>query len=34
MRVIDENRIPPLRKALGRNMIPVPIKALMSVKKV
>lgn len=33
IRVMEENRRPPLLKALGRNMIPVPTKALIRVKK-
>lgn len=32
MRVIEENSMPPFRNALGRNMIPVPMKALRRVK--
>lgn len=30
---MEEKRIPPLLKAFGKNMIPVPTKALSSVKK-
>ena len=31
--VMEENRIPPLLKAFGKNMIPVPTNAFRSVKK-
>jgi hypothetical protein len=30
--VIEENNIPPLLKAFGKNIIPVPMKALSNVK--
>jgi hypothetical protein len=31
-KVIEENNIPPLLKAFGKNIIPVPMKALSKVK--
>lgn len=31
-KVIEENNIPPLLKAFGKNIIPVPMKALSNVK--